>query len=157
MIFRARPMTSSEVYYYKEGNEYTTRTGGYAITYINNGTVTLVKDPASMTIIAYNTGEGSGSCCSLSQVDVTNINTLYLDTYFAAHRSGDYFKFGVATANTDNNFIVDTGTLTNEGSETNSVDVSAVTGQVYIKIRIYNVQYGVVDTEVTVFNIWGER
>ena len=159
MIFRAKPITLTKKYYYSLGNEYAARTGGYDITYSYRGTTTLAKNAESMVITAYESNNAIGYCCNLIAIDVTNISTIYIDWEATIRSSKDGVNFGVAAANTNNSFLKSVGSTAASFLRTvTSLDVSSVSGNVYLKIHVANsTESSAGDCVVTVYQIYGEK
>ncbi len=124
------------VYYYNKGDENTALTGGWSGINIRsdegwvNGTLT--KGASSMTITVNNSSYGVGTA---KQVDLTNVQTLYINASAPGFTGGEYDQATVWISllrgtGTDTSYVK---TLELE-SGLNTLDISDVTGSHYIVI-----------------------
>lgn len=126
-------------YYYKSGEVYEAVTGGYETTTSDNtsgnNNALLTFNSNNMVLTASNTGtQGGNMVVSVNAIDVTDINTLVFDCYAD---STDSCAVGVTSAKGVWGGAVASKSVTNTTRASVSVDVSGVTGKVYILLKAW--------------------
>lgn len=126
-------------YYYKLGEYYEGITGGYASTVSdntggnNNGLLTFNSN--NMVLSPRNTGtQGGNMATSVKAIDVTDVNTLVFDCFAD---DNDACSVGVTTQKGVWGGAVASTKVTNTARANVSVDVSRVTGEVYILLKAW--------------------
>lgn len=125
---------SYDVYYYDNGNEYSSVTGGWVKINAGNGGGSMSKNASSITISA-GWGQSVGARTT-NKVSLNDIKTLYLNL---TSSTASYTYCGLSN-NTD--FNAQTGSEwvaykgVNSGTATYSLDVSSLTGTYYIVVAI---------------------
>ena len=164
MIFAARRYGANEVYYYKEGNEYTSRTGGW-VSVIGRNTPQFFKNGDNLEIRCQEGGGDTdiGYFYTDNSVDLTNIDTLVFEIEGVIASSSDRVKIGAHTSKTN----VTTPTFTamtaiSGGSfsrQTYNVDVSGLTGSYYIAFYLLNSSFSASPNEVwsKMYSVYGVK
>lgn len=156
----SRPVMASgnKVRYYSLGNEFTVRTGGYSVTYTLRGTVTLTKNADNMVITALESNDGYGGCCNGIAIDVTDIDTLYIDWLATIPSTNDFVRFGLDDSISDNAFLTNIEKTASFSRQVSSVNVSGISGTKYIKILVGNSTSASSGNDViTIYRISGEK
>lgn len=147
----------STFYYYKEGDQCISRTGGYGWTVIS-GNPFLEFNSNNMRMVAGEYTDAIGVFYHQTAVDLTHIRTLYIDWAGDKAINYDSIRWGVGTSKTNSTInpqkIMGPGVW---GRTIHSLDVSAVTGLRYIKWWLHNSdEYGNGDDWVRVYNLYGK-
>lgn len=126
-------------YYYKLGETYEAITGGYETTAsdntggTNNGLLTFNSN--NMVLSPVSTSKQGGNLAySVKAIDVTNVNTLVFD---CNADSNDSCSVGVTTQKGVWGGAVASKSVNNTARANVSVDVSNVTGEVYIRLSAW--------------------
>lgn len=152
-------------YLYNEGNEFTDLSGGWgAFTYQdkNNLSIASTGDRIVMTYDRYNTYSQGWLSCKKA-IDLTNVKTVHL-TYDMANKNAKmYFAVGkTPTGNFYGTVITDHPVFqmlaSASGKATTSIDVSALSGEYYVKVGGSNSTRddGVGEVVVNVYSVWVE-
>lgn len=122
-------------YLYKDGNQYTDLTGGWAVYKENNGgyDVSFENDGIEVT---YNGAQSNwnASAYTIKKIDVTNYTTLTADVAYIHHYSDSKFILGLNSSPGNTSIFTHSQSLAKTADDTYpvTVDLSDLSGSFYI-------------------------
>ena len=135
---------SYELYIFKSG---TGMTSGYSASfapYISGGDTSNSINKTAITW-ASNAAQGGNMVISPA-IDLSSYNTLHVELDYTGHYDGGYVTFGVGNSTPGESFNASTADTYNTSRHTITVNISAITSQLYIKSisrqsagRFYNI------------------
>ena len=138
------------VFYYDTGNEFNAITGGWVVGY-STFTGTQSKEA---TYLNLTTNYGARTYVTNNLIDLATIKKLYIE--WEQTGTGTFgCEFIVGTVKTDKNFTSEIVFTTNFTKRIDTLDVTALTGQYYLKAITQTIQSST--STLKVHRIWGEK